>query len=299
MRPWRLLALSVPFAAARTPDEAFADALVDCIHNHAREAANSVQIWGSACMPPTEKIDHQAAVYTRTLARIRDEYGYSGALWCAFYSVRMTGAEYDPNSDQPNNPNFADWYATLACPWNVTTCGYEPLGMHGNEWLGVPAEWGSNQNAQYKPMPDDDYVQDEPDRRTMSCGLCGHLHRALGPPPFQLDPPPMPKELSDLYTNNWDFHPFGAWLANEAAKESHADVLNTLELVSNIHKWKVTDRQELIISPHPSPTSPPSSPSAPTPHPHPRLSSPLTSHPHPKLHPSPHLHPHPNWKEGD
>ena len=283
MRPWRWLALSVPFAAARTPDEVFADALVDCIHNHAREAANSLRIWGSACMPPTEKIDHQAAVYTRTLGGIRDEYGYSGALWCAFYSVRMTGAEYDPNSDQPNNPNFADWYATLACPWNITTCGDEPLGAHGNEWHGVPATWGSNQNAQYKPVPDDDYVQDEPNRRTMSCGLCGHLHRALGPPPFKLDPPPMPEEVADLYTNNWDFHPFGAWLANEAAKEPHADVL---ELVSNIHNWKVTDSRRSPLTPHPSP-SPSSSPL--TPHPHP---APSTQHPAPSpftftSHPSP------------
>ena len=86
------LALLTPPAASLNSQE-FARDLEQCIRDHAAEAAASVPVWGSACMPPTEKIDHQAAIYTRTLAGIRRKYGYTGALWCAFYSVRMTGKE--------------------------------------------------------------------------------------------------------------------------------------------------------------------------------------------------------------
>ena len=239
-----LLLLLLPIAAALNNNEFAAD-LEKCIRDHAAEAAASVPIWGSACMPPTEKIDHQAAIYTRTLNPIRDKYGYTGALWCAFYSVRMTGKEFDPNSDQPNNPNFADWYATLVCPWDVETCGRDKLGMHGDEWKGVPAVWGTNMNAQYMPVPEDDYVEDEPDRRTMSCGLCGHLLRQLGKPPFKLEPPPITNDpgKEHLYTNNWDFHPFGSWLANEAA--AHPQTTKILNIVADIHNWKATNGEEM------------------------------------------------------
>ena len=81
-------------AMAEQRSEEFAERLVTCIREHAKEAALSVPIWGSACMAPTEKIDHQAAVYKKTLNPIRNDYGYAAALWCAFFSVRMTGAEY-------------------------------------------------------------------------------------------------------------------------------------------------------------------------------------------------------------
>ena len=172
-------------------------------------------------MPPTEKIDIQAAVYDTTLAPIRERYGYSAALWCAFYSVRMTGAEYDPKDTQPNNPNFFDWYESLLCPWDVDVCGSEPLGHNGDEWGGVPVEGAPHQNAQYLTTPADNYVQNEPQRRTMSCGLCGHLKRALGKPPFIVDPAPVEDPGNEhLYTANWDLHPFGAWLANDAIKNS-------------------------------------------------------------------------------
>ena len=89
---------------------AFADELVQCIRTGAQNAADSFHLWGSSCTPPTEKIDMQAAVLTETLPAIRAQYGYAAALWCSFYSVRMTGAEFDPNDTQPNNPNFFDWY---------------------------------------------------------------------------------------------------------------------------------------------------------------------------------------------
>ena len=165
----------------------------------------------------------------------------------------MTGKEYDPNSDQPNNPNFADWYASLLCPWHLEKCGNEPLGMHGPESKGVSALAApkDKMNAQYFPKPKDDYVQDEPLRRTMSCGLCGHLERKLGKPPFKLDPPTVSsvvgpisqrtyKEADALYTANWDFHPFGAWLANYLDKK-----IGTPSVVKHINNWKTSNGEEM------------------------------------------------------
>lgn len=210
-----------PCAAESRESRTFGDALVHCIRNHAREAAASLPSWGNSCMAPTEKIDIQAAVYDRTLAAIYAEYGYPGALWCAFYSVRMTGKEYDPNDVQPNNPNYADWYASLLCPWELERCGNEPLGLRGDEWQGVPVEGAPKQNAQYLTTPLDPYVHTEPRRRTMSCGLCGFLKRELGAPPYTLDPPVIDDPGNEhLYTANWDFHPFGSWLANEGVRSS-------------------------------------------------------------------------------
>ena len=101
---------------------AFARDLETCIREHAAEAARTFPTWGCACLPPTEKIDMHAAIYERTLSKIYAKYGYVGALWCAFYSVRMTGKEFNPNSDQPNNPNIFDWYQSLLCPYNLDHC---------------------------------------------------------------------------------------------------------------------------------------------------------------------------------
>ena len=104
---------TLPKLTADPASQAFADRLVQCIQDNARAAADSLHAWASVCLPPTEKIDIQAAVLEQNLPAIQSKYGYSAALWCAFYSVRMTGAEYDPNDVQPNNPNYPNWYATL------------------------------------------------------------------------------------------------------------------------------------------------------------------------------------------
>ena len=241
----------------KASSELFADALEQCIRNTAAGVAAAFPTWANSCMPPTEKIDLQAALLSRTLASIRDSYGYPGALWCAFYSVRMTGKEYDPNSDQPNNPNFPDWYHTLLCPYDLDTCGSDELGKHGNEWEGVSvAEFATNQNAQYATHPckmdksvsadstltwaeQCKYVALEENRRTMSCGLCGHLERKLGKAPFMVAPPPVNDPANEhLYTANMDFHPFGAWLANDGKW----DVNKTVRL---IHTWKVSNGEEM------------------------------------------------------
>eukprot|EP00966_Prymnesium_polylepis_P330368 7386024-Prymnesium_polylepis.2 len=236
-------------ARAQAADQVvFAEALERCIRDHAEAAAASFPSWGDTCMPPTEKIDIQSKVYERTLVGIRDQYGYTGALWCAFYSMRMTGREYDPNDTQPNNPNFFDWYSSLLCPWNLDQCGSDRLGAFGNEWDGAPVEGAPNQNQQYLTTPADPYVPDEPDRRTMSCALCGWLKRRLGDPPFIVDPAPLPHDLegADLYTANWDFHPFGAWLANDAFGYAHFDYERGIDaLVHSINIWRASNGEEI------------------------------------------------------
>ena len=112
----------------------------------------------------------------------------------------------------------------MLCPWDVEQCGYEPLGQNGDEWKGVPVAWVplERQNAQYMTEMPDLYSPSEPDRRTMSCGLCGHLKRTLGPPPYTVEPPPITTADAAMYTANWDMHPFGAWLANDAALNGRA-----------------------------------------------------------------------------
>jgi hypothetical protein len=42
----------------------------------------------------------------------------------------------------------------------------------------------------------------------MSCGLCGHLKRVFGKPPFFAPTPPITHD-AHLFTTNLDFHPFG------------------------------------------------------------------------------------------
>ncbi|KAL1499595.1 hypothetical protein AB1Y20_011794 [Prymnesium parvum] len=228
---------------ARSPSEVFAADLEKCIREHAAAAARTFPQWGDSCMPPTEKIDIQAALYDTTLASIQHTYGYTGSLWCSFYSLRMTGKEYNPNDSQPNNPNYFDWYKSLLCPWDLSRCENEPLGMHGDEWKGVPVGDAPNQNTQYLVKPLDPYVSDEPDRRTMSCGLCGWLKRKLGEPPFTIKPDPLPPFTpgAELYTANWDFHPFGSWLANQAARtHEHVD-----GIVQNINIWRASNGEEI------------------------------------------------------
>ena len=76
-----------PAEPAGPASEEFAEVLEQCIRNVAAEAASSFPTWANTCLPPTEKIDKQAALLTKALAPIRDRYGYSAALWCALYSV--------------------------------------------------------------------------------------------------------------------------------------------------------------------------------------------------------------------
>ena len=49
-------------------------------------------------------------------------------------------------------------------------------------------------------------------------------------------------EREELYTANWDFHPFGAWLANEAAANNASNVTEVVELINN---WKASNGEEM------------------------------------------------------
>lgn len=103
----------------------------------------------------------------------------------------------------------------------------------------------------------------------MSCGLCGHLKRKLGAPPFTLEPPSVndpgrehlcasaPRTPLTLhfamsvllmtcralsrYTANMDFHPFGAWLANNAARHGRS----VEDLVAQIHNYRASNGEEM------------------------------------------------------
>lgn len=112
---------------------AFITDLEACIRNHAIKAAETFPLWGNSCLPPTSKVDIQGActpiaalrpsappehlrtmsfpsaakIYEETLSPFHDKYGYHAALWCAMYSLGMTGAEFNPKDTQPNNPNFS------------------------------------------------------------------------------------------------------------------------------------------------------------------------------------------------
>ena len=155
--------------------EIFASALSQCIREAAARGASAFARWGDGCIQPTVKVDVQAEVLGETVTAFEEKYGYQAALWCTFYSARMSGEEFRADNPQPNNPQFDDWYATLLCPWHLNNCGAEELGLHGDERHGVPTAWaGDGQNFKYVG---------EPERRTMSCALCGFLDRTLGHPP--------------------------------------------------------------------------------------------------------------------
>lgn len=79
---------SHPAVADRSHD--FADDLEQCIRNHAAEAARTLPDWADVCLPPTEKIDKQAAVYERTLASMYQKWGYQGALWVRCWRKHAT-----------------------------------------------------------------------------------------------------------------------------------------------------------------------------------------------------------------
>ena len=192
------------------------------------------------CAPPRRHLHvcicAHAVRLSRSLARAWDTP--SCLLTARAFPQRMTGKEYDPNSDQPNNPNIHDWYNLLLCPYDVDSCGNDELGKYGNEVDGVlVADHATNQHLQYithpcrvdKPSPDPTmawteackYVNLEDQRRTMSCGLCGHLKRKLGPAPFIIEPPP-PNDpgREHLYTANMDFHPLARGWRTTRASES-------------------------------------------------------------------------------
>ena len=244
----------------------FALDLEACIRNHALRLAETFPSWGNKCEAVTTKVDYQAMVYEETLSPIMQKHGYTGALWCAMYSLGMV-----PIVDvtQPNNPNFDVWYSQLMCPWDFPKdCGASDKELTAYEVEGQPvcpahlqrdpAQCAPNQHPQYAIWPDDQYQQVDPLRRTMSCALCGRLKRTfpvgapVGAPGLiqknvgvEYSLKGVPEDQTHLFTAWWDMHAFGAWLANMAGQRRHEDMWNRETLVANINLYKASNGEEI------------------------------------------------------
>ena len=254
----------------------FVPDLEECIRNHALKLAATFPEWGDKCTPATHKVDYQAKVYEETLTPFFNKYGYHAALWCATYSLGMVPIV---DTSQPNNPNFDIWYNQLLCPWNFPDdCGASDDELSADELAGVyvceKQEWrgktdqkgkydphricAPNQHPQYAIWPYDQWQNVEPLRKTMSCALCGRLSRTFkgGAPvgaPDKIENnigvkyslAGVPDEQKKHFTAWWDMHPFGAWLANEAAKNEWKGAWKLDELVENINVWKASNGEEI------------------------------------------------------
>jgi len=259
------LVLCVTFGSVNA-DLQFARALETCIRNHARRLAETFPLWGNKCDAVTPKVDFQAKVYEETLTPIFKQYGYPAALWCAMYSLGMVPIV---DATQPNNPNFDIWYKQLLCPWNFPTdCGASDSELTDNEaagqlvcprWaIGNPALCAPNQHPQYEIWSKNPYQQNDPNRRTMSCALCGRLSRVfpagapVGAPDLieanigvKYSLANVTEEEKHHFTAWWDMHAFGAWLANLAARRGHKGKLARNNIVANINLFKASNGEEI------------------------------------------------------
>ena len=148
-----------------------------CIRDVAELIASSYHEWSDRwrCRDVSSKNGAQVQLMRRVLDPMRQTHGYPGALWCAMWTVRM-GYE----------PYYQHWRDAYLCPWEPDTCQEDALGANGDEALGVPATWGTTMSEGV----DGNDNRGEPDPRTMSCGLCGHLERTFGRAQFHLPLPP-------------------------------------------------------------------------------------------------------------
>ena len=228
--------------------------------------AETFPSWGNKCGAVTGKVDYQAMVYEETLSPIMEKHGYTGALWCAIYSLGMVPVV---DLTQPNNPNFDVWYAQLMCPWDFPKdCGASDDELAANETegqlvcpqeaIGDPAKCAPNQHPQYAIWPTIQFQQTDPKRRTMSCALCGRLKRTF-PAGAPVGAPDLieksigvnyslkgvPADEKHLFTAWWDAHAFGAWLANTAARNRHQGIWERDKLVANINLYKASNGEEI------------------------------------------------------
>jgi len=258
-------------AAAAAPS--FVDDLEECIRNHGRRLAETFPSWGDKCNPVTSKVDFQAALYEETLTPIFNKHGYTASLWCAMYSLGMVPIV---DTSQPNNPNFDIWYHQLLCPWNFQGregVGHGDCGVDDNEltddeasgqlvcpkeaW-GNPAKCAPNQHPQYEIWSQKQFQQNDINRKTMSCALCGRLKRTF-PAGAPIAAPDLikanlgieyslegvPEDERHHFTAWWDMHAFGAWLANMAGKNNHQGPYALDTIVSNINLYKASNGEEI------------------------------------------------------
>ena len=186
----------------------FPAALEECISQMATQVARTSTTWADHCESVTDKMVFQSQELRDTLTPMYRRHGYTGALWCAFY----TGG-------WPMGWTDGDWYKDFLCPeesGHRWCSGHDELG--GNEAEGVRTEQGGHE----VPI------------RAMSCALCQHLKGRFGPAPFNLQaaPIPSPAHAADRYKGmaqawedalggkgywdrwpGWDMHGFGVWYA--------------------------------------------------------------------------------------
>jgi len=226
-------------------NDVFVADLETCIRSNAHEIARTAMEWSDRCAPPKYLADHAKHQLNAALEPIRQKHGYAAALWCAFFTAKMTDL-----------PFYGQWRDKLLCPWPEDwNCKDEPIGKHGDEAKGVPAAWaptmqGAVDNDLNRGDPLDGLV-------AMSCGLCGHLERTFGKAPYN-EVASYPSEYHTSsrlkrmrseglfaghqgWWNEWDTHAFGAWVANDMA--SHGRGVE--ETVLAIHNHRITNGEEI------------------------------------------------------
>lgn len=220
----------------------FAAALEQCIRDQAVTIAATAGQWGDRCMSPTSKMVLQVNAMHAVLAPMFAEHGYTGAAWCTFYTTVMR-----------DEPFFRDWRDHMLCPWREdAACLHDPLGKHGDERLGVAQITGRDGRT-----VDGNFNRGETrlDTRVMSCGLCGHLERALGtgaafrqpfPPAYYAPRLQAHRAVQSCaegrchgWWSEWDMHTFGAWLGQVT---DPSDVRATMETV---HRYRLTNGEEV------------------------------------------------------
>lgn len=226
-------------------NDVFVADLETCIRSNAHEIARTAMEWSDRCAPAKYLSDHAKHQLNAALEPIRQNHGYAAALWCAFYTAKMTDL-----------PFYGQWRDKLLCPWPEDwNCRDEPLGKHGDEAKGVPAAWGPTMQG----AVDNDLNRGDPvdGLVAMSCGLCGHLERTFGKAPF-IEVASYPSEyqtssrLKRMRSEGWfaghqgwwnefDNHAFGAWVANDMAAHSR----DVEETVLGIHLHRITNGEEI------------------------------------------------------
>lgn len=222
---------AVPHTVGWSEDGRFTQDLSMCIRNLAGEVAATALQWGDRCRGTADKMALQLVVLERVLDPMADAHGYVGALWCAFYTVRMR--------DLP-------WYSG----WREDLCPYreEQLACSCNESLG--ARWpeaSGVERSQRSARGDDGGIRALGTRRVMSCALCARLYAEFGPPPYSTVAPASPasvhsaREQIELdriermrvvspdnpWWHGWDLHTFGMWAEHDRQRRAlpHASVL--------------------------------------------------------------------------
>jgi hypothetical protein len=70
-------------------NELFVRDLETCIERLAVNVSASSLTWANRCMSVTAKTGFQREVLKASMDPMYEKHGYTGALWCAFYAVRM------------------------------------------------------------------------------------------------------------------------------------------------------------------------------------------------------------------